>query len=204
MYSSAQRFVGVVMIVKRFELCKVWQPIKKMRNFFCSKHLSDSHKVKLYTTYVETALLYNSETWTLTKTIEDSLNSFHRRLLRIALNVKYPKKISNAKLYKITKEIPISEKIKKRRLSLFGHILRLDPDTPAQRALQYFITPAQRPVGGQHSTWLGLVTRDLKHTLTHHNIKTPLNQKSLQSLSTLARDNAMWRKEIVRSMEREL
>ena len=111
--------------------CKVWQ----MRNFFCSKRLSNHHKIKIFRTYVETTLLYNAETWTLTKALEDSLNSFHRRLLRIALNIRYPKKISNSKLYNITKEIPISQKIKKRRLSLFGHILRLDPNTPTQRDL---------------------------------------------------------------------
>ena len=184
--------------------CKVWQPLQRMRKFFCSKHLSTQLKIKIYRTYVETTLLYNSETWTLTTTLEESLNSFHRRLLRIALNVKYPKIISNSKLYKITKETPISKKIQKRRLSLFGHILRLDPSTPAQRALQYFITPTKRPVGRPCTTWLTLVTKDLKNTLTHHNIKTPLNQISLQSLSTLANDKNVWRNEIMRSMEREL
>ena len=69
---------------------KVWQPIQKFRHFFKSKRLSTHHKIKIFKTYVETTLLYNSETWSLTKSLENSLNSFHRRLLRIALNIKYP------------------------------------------------------------------------------------------------------------------
>ena len=115
---------------------RVWDPIKKFRNYFRSKRLSIGHKVRVYRTYVEPILLYNSETWTLTPTLEKAVDSFHRRILRTAINIKYPKVISSQKLYTLTKEPPLSEKIRKRRLALLGHILRLHPDTPAQRALQ--------------------------------------------------------------------
>ena len=126
---------------------KVWQPIQKFRHHFRSKRLSTQHKVRIFKTYVETTLLYNSETWALTSTLEKSLDAFHRRLLRIALNIRYPKTISNQHLYNLTKQTPISERIKKRRLALFGHILRLPPDTPAQQALHFYLTPHRRPVG---------------------------------------------------------
>ena len=179
---------------------KVWQPIRKMSSFFRSKRLSTPHKVKVFRSYIEPILLYNSETWTLTSTLEKSLDAFHRRLLRIALNVKYPKIIKNEKLYSITKESPISTKIRKRRLALFGHILRLDPDTPAQRALRYYVTPHRRPVGRPPLTWIALITKDLHNTLTHHKIKPPLNPQSLQKLSEIAEDRTQWKQEIVRSM----
>ena len=179
----------------------MWQPIQKFRHFFKSKRLSTHHKIKIYKTYVETTLLYNSETWSLTKSLENSLNSFHRRLLRIALNIKYPKVISNEKLYSITKETPITERIKRRRLALLGHILRLDPETPAQKALQYYLTPHKRPVGRPPVTWIQLITQDLTNTTKHHNIKTPLNPKSLQKLKEIAKDKEQWKREIVRSMK---
>ena len=147
--------------------------------------------------------MYNSETWALTSTLEKSLDAFHRRLLRIALNIRYPKIISNQHLYNLTKETPLSVRIKKRRLALFGHILRLPPDTPAQQALQFYLTANRRPVG-RPLTWLALITKDLTHTLRHHNIKTPLNQNSLNRLSVLAKDNSTWRREIERSMESNL
>ena len=183
---------------------KVWQPVQKMRHFFKSKRLSTNHKIKIYKSYIETTLLYNSETWSLTKTLEDSLNSFHRRLLRIALNIKYPKTISNEKLYNITKEIPITEKIKKRRLALLGHILRLDAETPAQKALQFYFTRHERPVGRPPLTWIQCITHDLAYTTKHHNIKTPLSLKSLKKLTEIAKDKHRWKQEIARSMKRDL
>ena len=116
-----------------------------------------------------------------------------------AINCIYPKKISNENLYTLTKETPISQKIKKRRLVLFGHILRLDPETPAQKALQYYMTPHPRPVGRPPLTWIALLTKDLEKTLQHHKIKTPLNKNSLERLKHLADDRSIWREEVSRS-----
>ena len=152
---------------------KVWDPVRKLRPYFRSKRLSAQHKVRLYRTYIEPILLYNSETWILTPTLEKVIDAFHRKLLRISLNYIYPKKISNVKIYNLSKEIPLSEKIKKRRLTLFGHILRLDPNTPAQKALEFFLTPPKHPVGRPHHTWIAQITNDLKQTLQHHQIEPP-------------------------------
>ena len=175
-----------------------------MRPFIKSKRISTQHRVRLYKTYIEPVLLYNSETWSLTTKQEESLDSFHRRLLRIVLNIRYPKIISSKKLYNITKETPLSTKIKKRRLALFGHILRLDPDTPAQKALQYYMTPHKRPAGRPPLTWIAVITKDITKTLKHHNIKKPLTKKSLEKLSVIAKDSSLWRREIVRNMEDDL
>ena len=181
---------------------KVWDPIKKNNMFFRSRHLSASHKIRLYKSFVEPLLLYNSETWTLTKKMEEQLDSFHRRLLRIALNYRYPKIIKNSKLYTLTKEAPISETIRKRRLALFGHILRLDPETPAQKALDYYTVPQERPVGRPPTTWLSMISKDMKPTMKLHKIKTPINKKSLQKLRDLASDRTLWRVEMRRSLSR--
>ena len=179
---------------------KVWNPIKKFRPYFKSNRLSPSHKTRLYKTYIEPLLLYNSETWTLTQTLEKSLDAFHRKLLRIALNYRYPKKISSKNLYNLTKETPISQKLKKRRLNLFGHILRLHPDTPAQKALQYFLNPHKRPVGRPPLTWLSQITKDLAPTLKHYNIKPPLTKTTLAQTKQIADDRITWRREVARSM----
>ena len=183
---------------------KVWNPIKKFKPYFKSKRLTTSHKIRIYRTYIEPILLYNSETWTLTTTLEKELNSFHRKLLRISLNYRYPKTIKNNKLYKLTQENPISEKIKKRRLNLFGHILRLHPHTPAQRALQIYLTPQKRPVGRPPLTWLTQIIKDLAPTLKVNNIKPTLNNAFLVGIRELAYDRARWRAEVARSMQRNL
>ena len=177
---------------------KVWNPIKKFRKYFKSKRISAKHKIKIYKTYIEPILLYNSETWTLTQTLENTLDSFHRKLLRIALNYRYPKIINNKNLYTLSQEIPLSQKIKKRRLNLFGHILRLHPSTPAQLALQHYLTPHKRPVGRPPLTWLSQITKDLAPTLNHHNIKRPLSKTTLHKTKQIADDRTAWRAEIVR------
>ena len=154
--------------------CIIYQCIistHKFNHYFRSKCLSIPHKIGIFKAYVETTLLYNSETWALTATLEESLNSFHRRILRIAINIRYPKKISSKNLYILTKETPISDRIRKRRIALFGHVLRLHPDTPAQKALQFHIVPRKRPVGHPHATWLALITK-AKTSRRHYNTTT--------------------------------
>ena len=181
---------------------KVWDPIKKFRQYFTSKRLSIHHKIRIFWTIIEPILLYNSETWTLTASLERSIDSFHRRLLRIATNYRYPKVINNDKLYTLTNETPISLKIKKRRLAIFGHILRLHPDTPAQRTLQYYTSPHDRPVGRPPLTWIAQITKDLTSTIDLHKIKTPFTNNSLAKLRSLASNKTHWREEISRSMRR--
>ena len=44
--------------------------------------VSETVRIRVFRAYTETILLYNSELWTLTKTLENSINAFHRRLLR--------------------------------------------------------------------------------------------------------------------------
>ena len=67
---------------------KVWQPMNTFKEHFKSKHLSMSHKMRTFNTYVETTFLYNAELWTPTDSIAKKIDSFHRRLLLIAINIK--------------------------------------------------------------------------------------------------------------------
>ena len=53
-------------------------------------------------------------------------------------------------------------------------------------------------------TWIQLITQDLTHTTKHHNIKTPLNPKSLQKLKEIAKDKEQWKREIVSEMKGNL
>ena len=96
-----------------------WEPINLLRPIFKSKRISTALKIRAFRTYVEPALLYNAELWTLTPTLEKQINAFHRRLLRIASNIHYPKTIKSTKLYSITKTQELSTTIKRRRISLF-------------------------------------------------------------------------------------
>ena len=58
--------------------------MKTFKIIFDSHKLKTGTKVRTFNTYVATIFLYNSETWTITQTLEYQIDSCHRRLLREA------------------------------------------------------------------------------------------------------------------------
>ena len=156
----------------------------KHRDIFNSGAISNKTKVKTFRAFVAPVFLYNSELWTLTRSLEENIDAFQRRLLRSILGIKWPKKITNADLYKKADEIPWSVAIAKRRLRWTGHLLRLPDVTPAKQALLEAIRKTKLPRGGQRTTWLKTIKRDL--TSTEVNIYDPHTWD-------LARDRDQWR-----------
>ena len=105
-----------------------------------------------------------SELWTLTKTLENQIDSFQRRLLRKVIHVRWPRIITNERLYERIECTPWSKMIRRRRLNWFGHLLRLPEDTPTQQALSNFIKPTTRPRGIPKTTWVDTILNDIKLT----------------------------------------
>ena len=114
--------------------------------------------MRQFHTYIDTVFLYNSEIWTTNNTINKKIDSFHRRVIRIAINKTWPKHVyTNQELYNITKTKPWSETIKIRRLNWTGHLLRLPANTPARLALAECIQPQQRKAGRPPANWINCV-----------------------------------------------
>ena len=63
---------------------------------------------------------------------------FHRNQLRRVLGVRWPFKTSNEALYEKCAAKPLGLAIRRFRWNLFGHVLRLSFDTPAQMAMDYY------------------------------------------------------------------
>ena len=79
-------------------------------------------KVRFLIATIESILLYGCETWTLTETMERSLNGTYTRMLRKVLNYPPSHHIRNSELYG---NIPlVTDKIASRRLKLAGHCYR--------------------------------------------------------------------------------
>ncbi len=165
------------------------------------KKNKNSLKIKLRTfnAYIASVFLYNSEIWTLTKTLEEKIDAFHRKLLRYTLNIHWPKTISNEKLYKKTKAEPWSKTIKRRRLNFLGHVMRLHPDTPARLALDEFVRPTKHPRGKPKQTWLENIKQDLHTADIDFDYKKHPN-KSTERLAELTSDRENWRTTVRRVM----
>ena len=163
--------------------------ISNMKNFshiYSSKHLSIQTKVRHFNCFQTSIFLYNCSLWTLTDTQIKAIDSFHRRLLRWATGFRYPKKISNDDIYKLTEEKPWSTVISDRRLRLLGHICRLQSDTPARQSLQEAMKPHKRKMGRPKMTWI----KQLKQDLGSVGI---IADEDFENVFKLASDRDIWR-----------
>ena len=95
--------------------------MKKHKHIFNSNRISIQLKIRCFNAYISSIFLYNSELWFNTQSIQDNIDIFHRKQLRYALNIYYPKIISNTTLYEMTKDFSKvklwSTIIKQRRLN---------------------------------------------------------------------------------------
>ena len=139
---------------------------KSLKPILENRKIWTSTKSRIFDTYISSIFLYNSSTWTITETQEKQIAAFQRKMIRInVLSVKWPKKISNDETYRITKIKPWSIKIKKQRLSWFGHVARMDPNTPAKKALKYAKIPFKKARGRPKESWIALMEKQLQEDL---------------------------------------
>lgn len=164
--------------------------MKENRSIYNSKNLSITQKVRHFVMFAESTFLYHCELWTMTKTINDSIDAFHRRQLRYAIGIKYPKIVSNNKLYEITKCEKWSSTIERRRLSWLGHLMRLDPDVPARRALEEALKPTKKKKGRPPTTWISVIQKDLKNKNIDIDLSKP---NATQNLETLCQNRTLWK-----------
>ncbi|KAK4307731.1 hypothetical protein Pmani_020521 [Petrolisthes manimaculis] len=159
--------------------------MRKLEHIFTNNRTRKRLKIRIFKACVESIFLYNSELWTVNKTTANKIHSFHRRMLRKAINIKWPRKISNEQLYNKTKhhQQKWSNIIKTRRIRWYGHLQRLPEKTPAKISLQEARRTIKRSRGGQVTTWLSTIEKDL--------IELDL---SVEDASHLAHDRREWRK----------
>ena len=140
-------------------------------------------KLKIFNLLVRPIFHHNAKLWTMTKTKDNQIDAFHRRMLRKMLNIKYPNTISNVELYSKTKEKPWHYIIAEQRLKWLGHALRLNENTPAAQAFVEAERPVKKPKGGQKTTWLKCVQNQLQK---NHQLKW-------EDAKKLAKDRKDWR-----------
>ena len=115
--------------------------------------------------YVASVFLYNCELWTLTKKLENTVNTFQRNHPSKILGIHWPKKITNIELYVKTKTEEWNITIQRRRLNWLGHLMRLHPETPARLALVEYLRKVKRPKERPQRTWVELIKHDLTKLL---------------------------------------
>ena len=154
------------------------------------RHISEGLRLRLYKAFIVPVLTYNMGTWGLTPTEWARFDGFHRRQPRQVIGVRYPEKISSNTLYERCECGPMSLSAVKARWGLFGHVMGMTHDTPAQMAIDEYIAPTDT------AGWQGRPRTTLPTTLDKHLQgvgKRLRNMQDLQHLRTIASDRNQWR-----------
>ena len=153
--------------------------------------ISLRRKLLVYEAQVVSVLLYNCGCWSAPKHVLFKLDVCHRTHLRRICNISWPGVISNEELYRRCNAIPITERVRKARWTLLGHVLRMDDNCPAVLALRYAITSAdlyKGRVGRPRVNLFNTIQNDLK---VHNKYLKTVDD--FDEIRVLAHDRVLWR-----------
>ncbi|XP_029656605.1 uncharacterized protein LOC115230747 [Octopus sinensis] len=144
---------------------------KLKKGWLRAKGLGVGIRCRLYNAFVKPILLYNAGTWGCSFNDLRKLDSFHRRQLRSLLGMEWPRRISTNGIYNKCMCSCISEDVVDARWRLFGHVLRMNPDAPANKAMEDYFDRCDIPFRGRpRSTLPTALNKDL--TRVRKNLKT--------------------------------
>jgi hypothetical protein len=132
-----------------------WTSLKKL-NCVWKSQLEKKEKMKIFTSLVQSILLYSCETWSLTKTLEKKIDGARNRMLRYALNISWKDHIPNSVV--LEGIVPISDVIRERRVRFAGHCLRAKDQPVSRVVLWEGIGPGRR---GNFKTYPKILREDL-------------------------------------------
>ena len=108
-----------------------------------------------------------------------------------------PFSFSNEELYIRCKASPIGSILKESRWRLFGHVLRLPEDAPAQLAMDFYCAQTENIQKGRPQTTLPVLIFNEFQTLKQSEKQSTYRQKpnvALRELRKLATDRNKWKK----------
>ena len=127
------------------------------------RYLCRRTKVRVFRSLVLPVLLYECETWTLTKDLRGRLNSFGTRSLRRILGYRWSDFVSNERLLRETRMRFVTCIVCERQLRLYGHVARFPDADPAHQILSARESREwRRPMGRLRASWLQQVDHHLK------------------------------------------
>ena len=103
----------------------------------------------------------------MSKTDARKIDELDQWCLRMLLGIRWYQFVRNDDVRRLTKQPKLTAIIQSRRLTLFGHIIRMDDNADAMRIL--LASPPvdwRRQLGRPHITWLSTVQQDLNSETT--------------------------------------
>ena len=140
-----------------------------LKRIWRDKRLTLDTKISIYQTLVLSVLLYAADTWTLLSANVRTLDALHQKCLRQLLGIRWYDRVRNDEVLQRTGLTSLSHILSRRRISVFGHVTRLDDVTPANMALQFHINVSlnrpfdrtwRRSPGLPRNNWLDQLRND--------------------------------------------
>ena len=144
-----------------------------LKNILEHESTSMKTKIRILKVYIESIFLYNSELWSLTKTLVKENDIFQRGVIKKIFSVHWQDKITNVELYRRFKIL----EWRNQRTS--NEMVWSSSEIKWKDICQ---TALKKPRGGQKLTWMKLVEKDLEEH------KIPKCEAE-----TLAQDRTAWR-----------
>ena len=141
----------------------------------------DVLKIKLFKSADETIAAYALESLPLNPTTSNILDAGHRQMIRAALGINWKNNITIEEAYANSGLLPLGQTIRKRRLRLIGHSLRLqNRSTTPLGSMQQNLIVVFSLRRGQGRTWT--LAKDLRNDLNaiDCNINDVINFRSNQ------------------------
>ena len=155
---------------------QAWAALNKM-DIIWKSPLKRETKIGIFKSTVEYVLLYGSETWTLNKKLNKSIDGCYTRMIRKVLNVSWKQHLTNQELY--GELPPVSNIIRQRRLKFAGHTVR-HPEQTVSEVVLWEPTHGMKNKGGQPKTFVDILKEDT-------------GCKSTNEIRTCMEDRDVWR-----------
>ena len=159
-----------------------WNSFWRLSKVWKSDSITLSLKRKLFNSLILSILLYGCETWTLTRRLENLINSFATSCFRILLNIRRIDRITNQEVLRRMNHHPLAQIVKKRQLRTLGHWIRAT-HLPISRYALYL------PEGGRN--------RRGRPRLNFRRYITAMTGKTIENLLEIAVDREDWRRRVV-------
>ena len=153
---------GDIMVELNTRIGKAIGALKKFNKIWKNKSISIKTKMKLYRANVVSVLIYGCETWQLTEHQEDKLNAFDYNCLRKIMKISWKDKVTNEEVRRKANIPPVTQIIRKQRLSWFGHVIRMDRDRLAKNIINWEPPYSEAKRGRPQTSWKDTIKRDLR------------------------------------------
>lgn len=145
-------------------LAKAQGAFSLLQRLWNDRNVTVPTKMKVYLASVRSVLMYGCETWPLLVRQTQRLVAFEHKCWRKLLHIPYTAHVTNVE---VRRRVGVLETvdviIKRRRLSWFGHVARMDHHRlPKVTMLARIPADWRRPLGGVRTSWQRLVKMELE------------------------------------------